>query len=442
MITDGERERLWLSQFKSGDEQALARKLLSSFMLVDYSTLSNRLVREIRSYGKRETIGVFIEREIAHRWTVSRYSAPRWSMKPARRQMEFRFFSKRFLAPVRMYKEEAIKIARGVPPKLRAIGAALPIVQPKRLDQQAIGSEGVLATIASTAAKTQGNVLVHPSANVIRGKKIRHLVVLTDFIGSGTRLNTVLDSLWRVRSVRSWCSGGLLRISVLAYSGTTNGIDLVEKHRCKPTVRALVSCPTINTSFGGAAMAAIRELCMQHAPTGSLPLGFKETGALIAFEHSCPNNVPAIFTETSKSRRRPWHPLFPAKSTTEVFGQVGLLSRRDRERLALEALDLAPISERSAFRRATEEEREMILLLGAVHRGRRAADEIATTTLLGLPEIAAAIAKASADGYLGSELRLSAAGLSLLRRLNRMQRQGRPLPDKPLYYPKSLRDPV
>ncbi|MNV76881.1 hypothetical protein D3C71_1702640 [compost metagenome] len=125
-----------------------------------------------------------------------------------------------------------------------------------------------------------------------------------------------------------------------------------------------------------------------------------------------------------------------------MFRQAGQLSRRERDNLALEALDLAPIIQKSAFTRANEEDRNVILLLGAVHRGHRSADEIATTTLLGLPEIAAAIAKASASGYLGSALRPTAAGLGLLRVLNRERRRKPPILDKPLYYPKSLRDPV
>ena len=442
MITDGEREELWLSQFKPGDERALASKLLSKLLLVGYSDLSRRLVSEIGDYAKQEAIGVFIEREIAHRWVVSKLNVPLWSMKPVRRMHGFRSASKRSLVPLRMYREEVLKVARGRPPRLRAVGAALPIVQARRRDRQTVGSEGVLATIASVAAKNARNVHMQPAASVIRSKKIERFVVLTDFIGSGTRQKPVLDSLWRVRSVRSWCSGGQLQISVLAYSGTQTGIEVVEKHPSKPDVRALVRCPTINTSFTGVTLKAISDLCLRYAPTGSLPFGFEDTGALIAFEHSCPNNVPAILTESSTSRRHPWHPLFPAKSTSEVFRQAGHLSRRERDNLALEALDLTPIIQKSAFTRANEEDRNVILLLGAVHRGHRSADEIATTTLLGLPEIAAAIAKASANGYLGGALRLTAAGLGLLHVLNRERRRKPPILDKPLYYPKSLRDPV
>lgn len=442
MTTTSTPTDLWLTQLRPGFEQGLGRKLLSKFRFVTYSQLAQALGNALHRMGNREHVGVFIEREIPHRWTREKQNIPTWSMRSERRRTGFRPISRKVLRPVRMYKEQARKVARGMKARLRAVGAALPPVRSVRNDLQTTGSEGILATIASSAASTQRALHVHPSANHVRKQKIRHFVVLTDFIGSGTRLTTVLDSLWRVRSVRSWWSGQLVKISVLAYSATQAGIDRVKAHPCRPDVIALVPCPTVHSAFAGKELGEIIRLCERRAPAGSQALGYGNVGALIAFEHSCPNNVPAIFTETSTLRLAPWQALFPARSTRTVFQQLGNMTRRQRDALALETLGLPAIAQRAAFERSSESARNMVLVLASLHRGHRSLDEVATTTLLALSEVAAAIDRGTKDGYLDLNQRLSAAGLSLLRKLGQSG-DSRPVTAvESLYYPQSLRDPV
>lgn len=442
MLLGNPRSDLWLTQFAVGTELELARQLLSELKLVTFDELSRRLLAALASYPARERIALFIEREIPHRWVIQNRSVVTWRFRPNRQRVGTRLLRNRQLVPVRMYKERPVSRGRGLPKKLRATGAALAPVDAPRRDRQEIGSEGILSTIAGLAARGRRNIHVHPSAEVVRDKKIGHFIVLTDFIGSGTRITDVLDSLWRVRSVRSWRSGGLIKFSVLSYSGTQPGIEHVRSHSCAPDVEVLVKCPTLQSAFDAGTSRKLTDLCTTKAGTSERPLGYGDIGALIAFQHSCPNNVPAIFTESRSSRRDPWHALFPDRSTEAVYEHVAHLQRSERDRLALEAMGLASVASKSAFLRASEASRNMILVLAALLRRHRDLDELATITFLNLCEIGAAIDLALEQGYLDQPLRLSADGLALLRRLARPRRSTEAATEQCVYYPKSLRVPV
>lgn len=442
MFTGNPSAELWIRQFDAGPQQDLARRLLSRFKLVRFDELSSRILTELRTYPSHEHIALFIEREIPRRWVTQSLSVVTWGFRPSKYRAGTRLVRSRKLVPLRMYKEKQVSRGRGIAKKFRATGAALPPVDAPRRDRQEIGSEGVLATIASTAAKSRRNVHVHPSAKVVRDNRIRRFVVLTDFIGSGTRINSILDSLWRVRSVRSWWSGRLIRFSVLAYSGTDQGVKHVRTHPCSPEVNVLVECPTLGASFDAAMSHTLTELCISKASRSEHPLGYGDVGALIAFQHSCPNNVPAIFIESHTSRRNPWQALFPNRSTEAVYENAPHLDRRARDHLALETLGLPLVGHKPRFLRANEASRNLILVLAALRRRHRAPDELATTTLLNLHEIFLAIELGQEEGYLDQTLRLSQDGFALLRRLIRSPKSTKLASEKSVYYPKSLRVPV
>ena len=70
---------------------------------------------------------------------------------------------------------------------------------------------------------------------------------MTDLIGTGTRVNRMLDKFWRVPSVKSWVSGKWIEFIVVAAAGTLEGTATVESHRLQPTIIAELVVPTIGT---------------------------------------------------------------------------------------------------------------------------------------------------------------------------------------------------
>lgn len=192
----------------------------------------------------------------------------------------------------------------------RATGAGMPpiVVDP---DDQEVGSEGAIANFITGYERLhRDSVLSHPGPDALRTGRVSHIVIVTDFIGSGKRVWEMLEAFWRVATIRSWHSYGLVRFAVIAYSGTEDGLKQVRSHRSGPNVRVVHACPTIFTAFVGADRDAVEALCRAHPRKSRYPFGFGWAGALIAFSHGMPNNAPPIL----HSDRKGWVPLFHNRS--------------------------------------------------------------------------------------------------------------------------------
>ncbi|MDO8926522.1 MAG: hypothetical protein Q7U94_06385 [Sideroxyarcus sp.] len=416
-LTENLAAKLWLRQFTL-PEAPHALKMLEKFLFISGEEFSDNLSHlALSSFPAGNAVAFFVEREL--RTTRSGF-------------------------PCKMYKETEIGMGRGLPKRLRADGAALPPVESPRNDQQDIGSEGIVASVLSQLCRqNRKKFVLHPSANEIRKRRVDHFVIVTDFIGSGKRALRMLESLWRVRSIRSWHSGGLIKFSVLSYSGTAEGVKKIRKHQSNPNVRMVCKCPTLNNSFKGDELQAITDICRNHSPDPSEPLGYKDTAALIAFEHSCPNNVPAIFHKSKDSRRNPWHPLFPSRVTTHFARSQPKLTETQLDKTALDVLKLPSIATSKAFQRSTPEQCRVVVVLAALSKGYRDLDELVTVTGRRLWEISSAISKAQDEKLVDHNGRPTQQGFALLKRLNRVKRPAEIAEkSKKYYYPTSLRAPI
>lgn len=439
---DNPAVQLWLSQF-SDKEKLVAETLLDKFAYVpadefqrDLSLLANT------AFPANEPIAFFIEREIPNRWYVIRKPLKKKVERARpRKQAQPKSQPRRVKRPEKMYKEILVDQERGFRKRTTAFGAALPAVRSRTNNRQQIGSEGIVASILSKVCDLNPKrYFFHPSADVIRENKIRRFVVATDFIGSGTRVTSMLSSLWFVKSVRSWFNGGLIKFSVLCYSGTQHGFKIVKQHRVSPEILKVRSCPTIFNSFSEPELTEIIELCSNRFAETDDPLGFKETGALMAFQHSCPNNVPAIFIREKKGRRKPWRPLFPARTSVDVAFDHRRATPIEIERASLDTLRFSNIGVSPAFLKAPREKRHGIVITAALRRGHRTLDQLSTVTSWPVWEIAAALKSAQHQGFIDGNLRVTWPGLRLIKRLD-MVRPPKALPveSKDMYYPKSLR---
>lgn len=290
-----DNEVLWLDQFNEhADDHKQAKSLRDKVKYISNSDLKFLLHLQLDQLRFKATpSALFVEREL-----------PKTRGK----------------LPPRMYAEEKRKIPGRKIHARRATGAAIQAVKSLSYKRQEIGSKGIIAQILSRQCKKFTNdFILQPTADEIRASKVRALVIVTDFIGSGERALTMLSSLWRVRSIRSWASYKFIKLFVVCVSGTERGIENIERHPSKPTVIKAFPCPTIWSSFSSAEAAAMKDLCKRYGSFDEQPLGHKETGALIAFEHSAPNNMPAIFIKSCQLKSRPWTPLFSKRSTEHLW---------------------------------------------------------------------------------------------------------------------------
>lgn len=415
-LKEQEKTKLWLSQFdnRPADRQ-LAEQLLDSINYCPLNEFKNSLTKLIRSeLPLKSTSALFIEREL----------------QPTKAKL-----------PPPIYKQKKTNNSTSKKKHNRAYGAAIQAIKSLKYTTQDIGSESLTTHIASTLCRINGRrFLLHPTAENIRTSKVRNFVILTDFIGSGDRASKLLDAMWNVASIRSWHSGKFINFWVLAYSGTLQGIDHVRGHRFSPTVRVVTECPTLFNSFDND-LADMIELCQEYGAHSDNPLGWKETAALLAFEHGAPNNMPAIFVSEKTRGSKKWAPLFHKRVTEGLWRSTEVdITRVIRH--ALDELNLPEISKSPRFQRSSDESKSAIIILLAHSQGKRRVAELRRVLPLSLDTLISAKDRAIERGWLTKTGALTLAGHKAIRFLHRQGKKFFMAPDPfASYYPLQLRAP-
>ena len=326
---------------------------------------------------------------------------------------------------------------RAKKPRMRATGPRrLAPISPRR-GAARVGSEGLAAFVIGQAVKRWPRIFInHPGPETIRLQRTGTIVIVTDFVGSGTRVAGMLDKFWRVPSVRSWWSLGWIKFAVVAAAGTAEGMKALGGHRVAPTMKIRHIAPTINT-----AEPALRErwraLIESRQPVsarGAPALGFKDNAALIAFSYRIPNNTPAIVHADGGGLR----PLFkgPVPQDSEVAFMEPPHEQRVSAAVALTGVEVT--------QKLSLAETEVLLVLRAVRgRWRSGAEvELAERTGLFLTEVKAVKVRAEREGFLDGSGRLTDEGHKTLEAGFRGGRRRSDLPTNPdPFYPWTLRVP-
>ncbi|MEY4482909.1 MAG: hypothetical protein RL693_361, partial [Verrucomicrobiota bacterium] len=159
--------RDWLMQFSEA-ERPVAAQLANAVMLVSYDAfyrglrlLLNEIITNRNEGDQDRPIALFAERAVATRDTEDG-------------------------------SEEILPFFPGTE-EGRATGAGMPpiIIDPKN---QEVGSEGAIANFITGYERLHRNrVLSHPRPDALRARHVSHVVIVTDFIGSGNRVWEMLE---------------------------------------------------------------------------------------------------------------------------------------------------------------------------------------------------------------------------------------------------------
>jgi hypothetical protein len=414
-ISRTEFARAWLEQFSEGDREVAAR-LADAVMLVSHDALYRglRALLDDLTAARAETdldrpVALYAERAVDTRET---------------KDEEFGWVGMEVL-PFFPGSDEG-----------RATGSGVPPIQVDPDDQE-VGSEGAIANFITSYQRLHGNrVLNHPGPDALRDGRASHIVIVTDFIGSGKRVWEMLEAFWRVATIRSWNSYHRIRFSVVAYSGTEHGLSHVRSHRTKPDVRVVHACPTLGTAFNGAERDAIEALCRAHPSRPRYPFGFGYAGALIAFSHGMPNNAPPIL----HSARKGWRPLFVNRSALAADMHF---PATNADALAEQARDVLRIRTARAFLEDPAKRLwvETMLVLTALKDGARSAGTASARTRLPLADVEQILVFTRIAHWTTPRGILTSLGRRELRRLQlrRARTVALPTAETPYYYPTQLR---
>lgn len=323
----------------------------------------------------------------------------------------------------------------------RAVGYnGPPAVRPVR-GRARVGSEGFVSHLISQSAERWTKIFMnHPGPDRLRGKTAPagEIVIVTDFLGSGTRVSTMLDKFWAVPTVRSWTSRGMVRFRVVAAAATPSALGKVRRHRLRPQVEAEWIAPTVTSTADYKTMLAWKRLIDKNGPEegrGTGRYGFGEEGALIAFNYRLPNNTPAMVHHGDSNG---WQPLYVGSAPVELRGLFGV---RSLDQAILSAADANGVE---FGHELTEEDRQAILVLsmlkGRWHRGAEVA--LASRTSLPVPTVLDILTRALKAELITRSGRLTDKGYKFMESGRAGERKTPIIATSSLpYYPETLRIP-
>jgi hypothetical protein len=403
--------KLWLNQFPP-PVHLLAADMLDTMLLLN----EEQVITSIRSALDR------IAKNARHR------------------SKRIALYAEREFQDAAIFKSVAVADSSGRT-RVRAIGkAGPPAVKPIRGGAR-VGSEGMLAFVISQQKDAWPKIFMnHPGPDLLRAKTAPagEIVIVTDFIGSGSRIRSMLDKFWAVPTIRSWTSRKLIKFRVVAAAATTSGAAKVKMHRLRPEVIVEWIAPRVSWESVRSRSFAWTRLINNNGPAigreGCGRFGFRDDAALIAFSYRIPNNTPAMIHHSSGS----WRALFDGPAPPGLHGLFAVKS--PAEVVADAAADNGLLMSHEL----TEEDRATMLILTLLRGRWRAGTETALSSRTGLSThtVMDILRQSLKDGLISGDGRLTEKGYEHLAAGKLLER---PEPiiatNQELYYPEILRVP-
>jgi hypothetical protein len=338
-------------------------------------------------------------------------------------------------------------IDAGPPPNLTARHVAFQTYAPNGPISSTPGSEGLIGRIVRDILKYRllnSHDIIPPTSTLedLRAGKCRSIVLVTDYVGSGTQLVDFAETFVRHPTLRSWRSGNLLKLHGLTFAATLQAVERVNAPRSPidqfwnvETVRSLN-----DPDWSELHRTALERLCVRNAIKGlkHQAMGYKSSGGLFVSDFGVPNNVPAVLRQQAPG----WSSFFENRTVPEeLVTELG------------DYRPIRPLSESAAaaghvrLARNLKEERGrltgrlMLTALSELNARPLSDEELSSKLNLTVPATERLVGSLCHFGFVTADRNLTAEGIAELKGGNRLQRKVVPTfggADEP-YYPKSMR---
>jgi hypothetical protein len=279
----------------------------------------------------------------------------------------------------------------------------------------------------------------------MRAARIKNVVLIDDLIGSGKQISDYLGKM--EPTLKSWISFKWTKLWIIAYGGLDVGVQSVSRNKRFGLTSDRIRLVTPAQRPSEYLTLPMQEFCNRNAKLTRhrhMPMGFHNGGVGMIFEHSCPNNAPAVLWSVGR-RFKPLFPnqgvppeLEPAFYDENVNRPPEILWDSGQYRLAL-----AMLQEPSLVRHQGSQWR-LLLMLGLASRSRW--EDVRIARVLGIPvaEVESNRSEAQLIGLVDDRtLELTPLGRALLDKIrasaSKMQktRKRRQLSAEAAYYPVS-----
>lgn len=188
------------------------------------------------------------------------------------------------------------------------------------------GSEAITGNLIKNMTRHSSQWLP-PTASIkdMRDKRIRSIVIVTDYSGSGTQVFEFAKTLTRNPTIRSWRSLGLVKIHLISYAASLQAKKLINSIKSPiDSSWEVYIAPTFESVFqNDPERGEILRICRDYLirkdkkNRNSNILGYKNSFGLFSSIFSVPNNLPLIlYTERGHpygGEGKGWAPFFPGR---------------------------------------------------------------------------------------------------------------------------------
>ncbi|MDO8209642.1 hypothetical protein [Conexibacter sp. CPCC 206217] len=283
--------------------------------------------------------------------------------------------------------------------------------------------------------------LIAPTAGIeeLRQLRCRSIVILTDYVGSGSQAQTLAAAIARHPTIRSWRALGVIKIHVAAVAAQRIGIERLRASRSVDHVHELEVAPSIWTTFPDRhVQQAVIDLCEGYSAKGWRALGYDDAAALFVTQRSAPNNLPAIFLQQGPA----WQPLFPGRKIPKRFAsELGAYRPSERLEELAERVGHLRLGRNERLRSMRRSSRALLHVLTQASREASDALRLAEGMGIDVAEAAAYLVVLQDWGFLDGSGRITPAGRTELteHRKGRRRTTAHLAGSSEPYYPLALR---
>ena len=283
-----------------------------------------------------------------------------------------------------------------------------------------VGSEGHIASIINGIARSdQTKYLSHPTIHTMRVNKCRRIILVDDLIGSGNRIVQFIDSMWQSKTISSWTSLQYIKFNVVVYAATSQGKHSVETSNHSPSVSSYIECPTFpGLPWSRARRQRIHKLVKKYSDRiqakSTMYWGYQNTFSSLIFEHSCPNNVPAILWARA-AKGKTWNPLFINRSVDTQLQSCfpNEIARRDPISVLVDA-GQQRLAGTSLQTISGDKGKTIIVFLALIAKGQRRNEALSYALGVSNRDLESIVTRCVQSGWITSSRRITVRGVGEL----------------------------
>lgn len=274
----------------------------------------------------------------------------------------------------------------------------------------------------------------------LRSRKCRSIVFVSDYAGSGTQIAEFARTFTRNSTIRSWRSGGYLKLHAVVYVASPVALNLLTGPKAPlDSLYAVRASPTFaDRPWGREERLAIEQLCIRKADRHSDALGYKESRGLLATEAGAPNNLPRILRQLGPS----WRPFFEGRTVPpELALELGDYAPKLTNAGLADLTQQARLASALELRRMRPASADLLRMLALLQRSRRRPYDLAAATSMPVSRVLELLQSLRELQLIDDGDRLTARGMTELRSSKRIPRQVSFVTSPPgeEYYPRSMR---